>query len=368
MKNLGKSHPSDNTQRTVIELRRILSQQIIPRVSAKEPFPAILAQRPLRLPQGIRARRQPAPPLKIDGKYKSNLFLAQYKKEAMHALRLPYLCYVMEGEIDMRLGIPMRQGKSRGTVNNYDILTLPANSLLFIPPGVFFPEGGLHWERASLPPADSRLFWIHILSTGAFCHTCTTRKSLHSADYYNVFIPDLQLAALTEILMDELQSSDPQIALATSSVLTVLLLRVQRGLSNGVMAATAPHDNIPPEKTVSDAGSSLVNSAVLEGARAYITRNLDSSLSIDDIANHVYVSPSRLAKLFRTELKTTVKKHVLEQRMELTRSMLKNTEISIQEIAGFTGYMQPPQFNRVFKQVHHVTPSEFRQRHRRNEK
>lgn len=178
-----------DTQTAVIELRQILSQQIIPQVSAREPHRMILAQRPLRLPPGIRARRQPAPMLKVDGKHKSSWFLAQYKKEAMHAIRFPYFCYVLEGEIDMRLGIPSRQGKSRGVVNSYEVLTLPANSFLLIPPGVFFPDGNQpHWERAPQTPADSRLFWMHILPTGTMCHTCSTQKAFHSSSPHTVFV------------------------------------------------------------------------------------------------------------------------------------------------------------------------------------
>jgi two-component system response regulator YesN len=109
-----------------------------------------------------------------------------------------------------------------------------------------------------------------------------------------------------------------------------------------------------------------INSAILERACIYIQRQRGFSLDINDIANHAYVSPSHLAKLFRTELKTTVKKYVLEQRMDRAASMLTNTEVSIQEIARYNGYMQLPQFSRVFKQFHHVTPTEFRRRNRRD--
>lgn len=149
------------------------------------------------------------------------------------------------------------------------------------------------------------------------------------------------------------------------------MLRVQRNLSNSALAAKGQvwESQNPKkllEKPLSDATAPAVNSVILERACVYIQRQRGFPLDIHDIANHAYVSPSHLAKLFRTELKTTVKKYVLEQRMEAARSMLTNTEISIQEIARFTGYMQLPQFSRVFKQVHHVTPQEFRRHHHGN--
>jgi AraC-like DNA-binding protein len=281
----------------------------------------------------------------------------------MHAIWFPYFCCVVEGEIDMRLGIPVRQGKSRGVVNSYDIFTLSSNCVLLIPPGVFFPEKNMHWDQPSVPPVDSRVFWLHILPNGAYCHTSTTRKGVHSSDNFDVFVPDNQLGTITEILTDELQSSHSDIALSAQSALLLLMLRVQNGLSNGVRTAKSQNGGAQ-EATVSDISSTGVNSTILERACLYIQKNRGVPLDIDDISTHAYVSPSHLAKLFRTELKTTVKKYVLEQRMEAARSMLINTEMSVQEIARFTGYIQSPQFIRVFKQVHHVTPLKFRQRHR----
>jgi AraC-like DNA-binding protein len=151
------------------------------------------------------------------------------------------------------------------------------------------------------------------------------------------------------------------------------MLRVQNGLGNSVRTAKSQNwrtqnKKLLMETTVSDTSVPVINSTILERACLYIQKNRGGTLDIEDIANHAYVSPSYLAKLFRTELKSTVKKYVLEQRMEAARSMLMNTEMSIQEIARFTGYMQPPQFIRVFKQVHNVTPLNFRQRHRQRRK
>ncbi len=358
-----------DTSDVIIELRQILSEKLIPRVASNDSLNIILARRPLRMPPGFQTKRQPAPGLKVDGKLKSNFFLAQDKREGMHAIRFPYFCYVVEGELDMQLGIPVRQGKSRGVVNTYDIFTLPTNSFLLLPPGVFFPEKNLHWGNLSKPPADSRIFWLHILPNGAYCHTGTTRKGIYGSDNYDIFVPDIQLATLTEILSEELESTHTNIALAAQSALLLLLLRVQNGLSSSAFVAKS-QDRVTQNKNVlidspaADASVPVINSAIVERACIYIQRRRGEPLDIADIANHAYVSPSHLAKLFRTELRTTIKKYVLEQRMEAARSMLTNTELSIQEISSYAGYMQPPQFVRVFKQVHHVTPLIFRQRHR----
>jgi len=187
-------------QQDISRLRQILSGQIIPSIASNEKLGMILAQRPLHLPPGIKVRRRPAPSLRCNEKNHSALYLGQDQKEEMHAIRFPYLCYVVEGEIDMRLGIPATHRAARGVVNRYEILTLPEQSALLIPPGVFFPAGiRPHWERPSVP-VDSHMFWVHILPTGIFCHTSGTRNGVHTSENLDVFVPGQQFSLLVEML------------------------------------------------------------------------------------------------------------------------------------------------------------------------
>jgi AraC-like DNA-binding protein len=343
-----------DTEAAILQLRRILSQQIIPRISAAEPLRMILAQRPLRLPPDIQAKRRPAPSLKIGGK-RSHLFLAKDRKERMHAIRFPYLCYVVEGEIDMRLGIPAQRGKSRGIVNSYEILTLPAHTALLIPPGVFFPDGSQpHWER-STPPVDARMLWIHILPTGVFCHTSVTQASEH----LDIFGPGRHFSLLAEMQMEELQLSDKEAAMVAQNALLLLLSRVLRGLKEGARAAVAPGLEFS-EKEDSHKG----NSMVIERACDFIRQHNGVSFSVEAVAAYAYVSPSHLMRLFRSELNTTVMEYALAQRLPMAQSWLINSEMSIKQIANFLGYSQTPQFSRVFKRVYGIRPTEFRRKHR----
>lgn len=387
----------DTIQAAIIELRQVLSQKIIPRISSNEHLRMILARLPLHLPPDVSMKRQPAPTLQVHGKCKSDLFLAQYKKEAMHAIRFPYFCYVVEGEIDMRLGIPPRSGKSRNAVNNYHVLTLPKQTLLLIPPGVFYPDGSrAHWERAPIPPVDAQMLWMRVLPNGVACHISTTQKYLFTSTRYNnpphyeFFVPDLQSTMLTEILMDDLQSSDPNAGLAAHNMMSLILLRVLRGLGKsaqmegkhlalvntntvGAISKSAQMDGRYIQDSVEKKyilknplviSPALTNSNIVEHACNFILHHRAKPFSIEDVADALHISPSHLARLFRAEMKTTIKQYALKGRLEQACYMLINTEASIQEIARWLGYMQTPQFNYVFKKIHHVTPREFRLLHR----
>lgn len=365
---------------TSTQLCRDITEQIIPSVSNVEESWLILAERTLRVPSGIAVRRRAVAPLQAQ-QSQSRMFMSQWKQESMHAIRYPYFCCVLEGEVDIRLAFPAPQGQARQKGNAYQILTLPPQTVLVIPPGVLYPDGTQpHWERPAKPVADSRLFWILFLPTGVFCHTCSTTQSAHECQD-DVFVPDLQLATLAEMMMEELRAPAADVRLAAQNLLMLILLRVRRGLA-GQALQKAPAPQARGKKiTVYATPNSLhlqrrdkhasgddavlgVKSAIVERACGYIRAHLNQPFGIKDIADYVYVSPSHLARLFRAERGMTLMKYVLQQRMEYASSMLANTELAIQEIARSVGYIHAPQFNRVFRKERGMTPGEFRQQHR----
>jgi AraC-like DNA-binding protein len=298
----------------------------------------------------------------VNGKSKSSLFLAQYKREAMHAIRFPYFCYEVEGEIDLRLGIPLPPGKSRGVVNNYHVLTLPRQTLLLIPPGVFFPDGSRpDWERPS-PPARTQLFWLRALPNGAACHISNMWNSVpplpRAISSHEVFVPDAQLAMLTEMWMDNLQNPHPNAALAAYNALSLILLRVLHGLGNSASISAQFGENSLA------VAAAPTNPGIVERACHFISTHLNTPLCIEEIAGAVYISPSHLTRIFRAEMKTSIKQYILKERLGQARYLLTATEMSIQEIALVVGYKQTPQFNLVFKKAHHLTPREYRRLHR----
>jgi two-component system response regulator YesN len=49
--------------------------------------------------------------------------------------------------------------------------------------------------------------------------------------------------------------------------------------------------------------------------------------------------------------------------MERAKSLLKNSELKIYEIANIVGYQDDKYFRKVFKKVEGVTPNEYRELH-----
>lgn len=100
----------------------------------------------------------------------------------------------------------------------------------------------------------------------------------------------------------------------------------------------------------------LINNAV-----KYIKRHAhDPDLSLDRVAEAVHVSPFYLSHLFRDELGTTFVSYLTEVRLDKAKKLLKDTQLTIAEIAEKVGYSDASYFSRVFKKHVKVTPGRFR--------
>ncbi len=99
----------------------------------------------------------------------------------------------------------------------------------------------------------------------------------------------------------------------------------------------------------------------LTQALRYIQHNYASNLQIQSIASYVGVSRSQLYRAFMTHLE--VSPHVFLKRYRINEActLLRNTRLSVGEIANSVGFPDPLYFSRVFKELKGVTPTEFQQ-------
>jgi AraC-like DNA-binding protein len=95
-------------------------------------------------------------------------------------------------------------------------------------------------------------------------------------------------------------------------------------------------------------------------ARQYIHDHVEANPSISHIAEAVGVSAEHLARLFSRELGTTPQALLMHERMKLACGLLRNTTLSIADIATRLGYTNANHFSRAFRSHVQTTPSEFR--------
>lgn len=98
----------------------------------------------------------------------------------------------------------------------------------------------------------------------------------------------------------------------------------------------------------------------LNCALNYIEKNLKDNITLQDVSKYVNLSNSYLSRLFKKELNINFVKYIALRRIEESKYMLKNTNISINDIAFDMGYNEPNYFCRVFKKIEGLTPTQYR--------
>ncbi len=104
----------------------------------------------------------------------------------------------------------------------------------------------------------------------------------------------------------------------------------------------------------------VVNSISVLACRRLIRKWLSTDqLSIDRVANKLSLPIRTLQRRLQTA-DLTFKQLVDEVRLEEACRLLKNPNVSLQEVARAVGFKDPSNFNRAFKRWTQQTPKEYR--------
>jgi AraC family transcriptional regulator of arabinose operon len=109
-----------------------------------------------------------------------------------------------------------------------------------------------------------------------------------------------------------------------------------------------------------DVVSKPIDPRIVE-AMNYMTQNLNQDFSIDAVASHICLSPSRLGHLFRDEMSMTITQWRDDQRISRAKQLLVTSNYSINHIGRIVGYTDPLYFSRVFKRKAGVSPKQYRE-------
>lgn len=95
-------------------------------------------------------------------------------------------------------------------------------------------------------------------------------------------------------------------------------------------------------------------------AVAIIERGLTAKLSVPKIAKEAKISQNYLALLFRKQFGMTIPHYILERRLEYAKTLLSISDMKIKEIADQSGIADPQYFNKQFRRIVGISPSEYR--------
>ena len=92
----------------------------------------------------------------------------------------------------------------------------------------------------------------------------------------------------------------------------------------------------------------------------YINKNLEKSLSLNDLADIAHFSSFHFHRIFVAVVEESINSYTNRTRIEKSARLLKFSKQSISDIAYECGFSSPSTFSRSFKQYFEVAPSSFR--------
>ncbi|MEM9281672.1 MAG: helix-turn-helix domain-containing protein [Verrucomicrobiota bacterium] len=101
---------------------------------------------------------------------------------------------------------------------------------------------------------------------------------------------------------------------------------------------------------------------VIVKAKRFVNAHLDEKLSLEQVAQHVGVSPYYFCKIFKQSTEMTLTEYVNRRRVEWAKRRLLNPRARVTEVAFDVGFQSISQFNRSFLKYVGESPTRFRER------
>lgn len=95
-------------------------------------------------------------------------------------------------------------------------------------------------------------------------------------------------------------------------------------------------------------------------AQKYIKKNIGQKITRKDVADHVYLCPDYLDRLFKKEIGLSVTKYIVKERISNAQELLSKTQMPISEIAASNGFMNFSHFSKALKRYTNMKPRDYR--------
>ena len=91
----------------------------------------------------------------------------------------------------------------------------------------------------------------------------------------------------------------------------------------------------------------------------YIQTNF-KTVTLEDVANEFHLSTPYVSKYIKDKSGKTFGEHVTQIRMKRAKTLLKNGNMTVENIAYAVGYPNAEHFIRLFKKTFNMTPTQYR--------
>lgn len=104
----------------------------------------------------------------------------------------------------------------------------------------------------------------------------------------------------------------------------------------------------------------ITKNPIINDALNYINDNLETDLTLEEVAKSIHISKSYLSHLFSKCIGHSFSYYVSKVKIKKSKGLLINTHLSLMDIALECGFNSQSYFSSVFKKFEGMTPKEYR--------
>ncbi len=104
------------------------------------------------------------------------------------------------------------------------------------------------------------------------------------------------------------------------------------------------------------------NRKVIEQVLSLINNEYPYDLSVEYIADKVYMSPNYLGHLFKKQMGINITRYIMEFRLSHAKELLETTNLKVNGICKETGFSSNSYFIHLFRNYFGITPAQYRER------
>ena len=98
----------------------------------------------------------------------------------------------------------------------------------------------------------------------------------------------------------------------------------------------------------------------------YTRNHCNEKLTLEELSESCFYNPSYFSRLFKEHYGMTLTEFIGRSRLELAERLLKETNLSAEEIAAQAGFSARNAFYKAFKEKHGMTPQQYRKKEGQN--
>lgn len=208
-----------------------------------------------------------------------------------------------------------------------------ANNLVIINPNVTHTEVSLNAQ-----PLEYIVLGIEGITLAG---SDTSDQQFNILDHYE----SVEISGCLRNILREMEQKNTGYEDVCQAYMEILVIRLMRSISLEVPSET----------------QALSGNRQCAAIRRYIDLHFKEPLTLDQLSNEIHINKYYLAHTFKREYGISPINYMISRRIEESKYLLAETDLSLSQIAQMLGFSSQSYFSQVFHRTQGISPKEYRQ-------